>query len=105
MKSRVHDDHGEEYGTKRVDDLELGVPPDDGAGNRNADGLDEISEHVQVCGVHVHVAALGFDGVRSPVSVPAGLQLRGLVLVFVAVVVPVPVILVRVVGMVDVAML
>ncbi len=44
---------------ERTGDLPLGLPPDETAGNHDADGLDAVAQDVQEGGLDVDVLLLG----------------------------------------------
>lgn len=79
----IERDDGEEHRAHGVDDLPVGLPPQDRACDGHADALDEVGEHVQVGGLQVHIRR---GGVAAVVVVVVLLgELRGAVAVCVAV--------------------
>lgn len=51
-------DDGEEHRADGVDNLPVWLPPQHRAGDGHSDALDQVSQHVQVGGLEVHVVAV-----------------------------------------------
>ena len=50
-------DHGEDEGAYEVDDLPLGLVPDESPSDHHADALDGVTDHMQISTVYIDVTA------------------------------------------------